>query len=92
MTRLGIVTESANNVGKNTGAELEPVDVNGIAAVKIGTLVWLIATIISIPFNGWLDKHGIHYATAICISGVILGLLGTVYTKRRANKLAISKG
>lgn len=68
-------------------AELQPHPVDGISAVKIGTSIWAVALLPALLFDNWLNALGINYAPAICVAGVVLGLLGFRYTVRRVKRL-----
>jgi hypothetical protein len=67
--------------------ELEPLPNDGVKAVQVGTLIWTIAFIISLFASTTLARHGLKYSTYICLAGIILGLLGMRYTKRRAKRI-----
>ena len=72
-------------VSKTQGSktELTPLEVNGITAVTIGTLVWTVATLVMVLMRDQLINIG--------IAGIILGLLGMRYTKRRAARIQRAK-
>lgn len=73
-----------------TKKELAPISVDGISAVKIGTLIWIVALAISILFKEWFVTNGISEAPAVCCAGIALGLLGQIYTRRRAKRISSS--
>ena len=75
------------HVTSDSTKQLEPLTVDGIRAVQIGTIIWAAAFIISLPLDNWLHTNGIEHAPAICAAGVALGLLGQMYTKRRAKRI-----
>ncbi|OHV35047.1 DUF2530 domain-containing protein [Pseudofrankia sp. EUN1h] len=60
---------------------------DGVVPVAVGTMVWLVALIVMLPFTGDLraDGHLWWLATAAC--GFGLGLLGLVIVIRRRNRL-----
>lgn len=62
-------------------------DVDGIAVVTAGTVLWAVALVVSLVYEERLrhDGHLWWIATAAC--GVGLGLLGIVYCVRRRNRL-----
>ena len=69
---------------------LEPLEINGIAAVIVGTIVWTVATVIMILMRDQLEASGRGNWIWICACGVLLGLLGIRYTRRRAARIAKS--
>ena len=70
---------------------LEPLEVNGITAVMVGTIVWTVATVIMILMRDQLEASGRGNWVAIGVCGIILGLLGMRYTKRRAARIEQAK-
>ena len=69
---------------------LEPLEINGITAVIVGTIVWTVATVIMILMRDQLEASGRGNWVWICACGVLLGLLGIRYTRRRAARIAKS--
>ncbi len=73
--------------------ELKPLAVDGISAVKIGTLVWVVAFIISAVEKRWFadvqHTQWWSHAERVSLCGVFLGLLGLIYTRRRVNRLKL---
>ena len=67
---------------------LEPLEINGITAVIVGTIVWTVATVIMILMRDQLEASGRGHWIWICACGVLLGLLGIRYTRRRAARIA----
>ena len=85
------LSESGNEA-KNDGEKLalEPLEINGITAVIVGTIVWTVATVIMILMRDQLEASGRGNWVWICACGVLLGLLGIRYTRRRAARIAKS--
>lgn len=69
--------------------ELEPLPVDGVSAVKVGTVIWAIGFLVALLARTPLQNHGINDAHWICLAGVVLGLLGQIYTRRRINRLKL---
>jgi hypothetical protein len=69
---------------------LRPLEVNGITAVTLGTVAWVIALGILVFSRNWLDQTGRSHWIWISVSGIILGLLGYRYSTRRAKRLGLS--
>ena len=70
---------------------LKPLEVNGITAVTLGTAIWSVATLIMVLMRDQLEASGRGDWIAIGVCGIILGLLGMRYTKRRAARIEQAK-
>jgi hypothetical protein len=71
--------------------QLTPLEVNGITAVTIGTGIWSVATLIMVLMRDQLEASGRNNWISIGVCGIILGLLGMRYTKRRAARIEQAK-
>jgi len=71
-------------VVQSSNHELTPLEVNGITAVTVGTVIWSVATLIMVFMREQLEDAGRGNWIAIGVAGIVLGLLGIRYTKRRA--------
>lgn len=69
-------------------SELKPLEVNGITAVTLGTILWTVAFVVLLLAKNWLNQNGHANWIWIAGSGVILGLLGYRYTTNRVRRLA----
>ena len=67
---------------------LEPLEINGITAVTVGTIIWTVATVIMVLMRDQLQASGRGNWIWICACGVLLGLIGIRYTRRRAARIA----
>ena len=67
-------------------SELKPLEVNGITAVTLGTLLWLTSFVLLIFTRKWLIENGHENWIWIAASGFVLGLLGYRYTTNRAKR------
>lgn len=74
-----------HEIGRRTYliAPVEPLDVDGVRTVQVGTGIFLLAFIALLPFYGRLEEEGQTWLLWMCLSGVGLGLLGMEYCKRR---------
>jgi hypothetical protein len=68
-------------------SELKPLEVNGITAVTLGTLLWLTSFVVLIFSRKWLIEHGHENWIWIAASGFALGLLGYRYTANRSKRI-----
>ena len=89
---MGISADSLNEFesGSDKGnqkKQLAPLEVNGITAVTLGTGIWSVATLIMVLMRDQLEASGRGNWIAIGVCGIILGLLGMRYTKRRAARI-----
>lgn len=64
-------------------APVEPLDVDGVRTVQVGTGIFLIAFLGLLPFYGRLEENGDTWLLWMCLTGVGLGLIGMEYCKRR---------
>jgi hypothetical protein len=93
---MGNSADSLDESGSSSGSkaakkELTPLEVNGITAVTVGTGVWSVATLIMVLMRDQLEASGRGDWIAIGVCGIILGLLGMRYTKRRAARIESNK-
>ena len=63
-------------------ADVEPLDVDGVRTVEIGTALFFVAFIALLPFYGQLQDDGHTWWLWSCLTGVGLGLLGLEYCRR----------
>lgn len=68
-------------------AEVEPMDVDGVRTMTVGTVLWAIAAIALLPFWGNLQDDGRTWWLWTAIAGLGLGLMGIEYCKRRREAL-----
>ncbi|MPZ62870.1 MAG: DUF2530 domain-containing protein [Propionibacteriales bacterium] len=68
-------------------AHVEPLDVDGVRTVAIGTAAWMVAFLALLPFYGTLVDTGRSWWLWTCVAGFGLGLLGLEYCRRRRNYL-----
>jgi hypothetical protein len=93
---MGNSADSLNEFGSSSDirgskTELTPLEVNGITAVTLGTGIWSVATLIMVLMRDQLEASGRGNWIAIGVCGIILGLLGMRYTKRRAARIERAK-
>jgi hypothetical protein len=81
----------STSAGQRSKSELKPLEVNGITAVTLGTGIWSVATLIMVLMRDQLEASGRGDWIAIGVCGIILGLLGMRYTKRRVARIERAK-
>jgi len=64
-------------------ADVEPLDVDGVRTVEVGTALWLVAFVALLPFYGRLQDAGRGWWLWTCLAGFGLGLFGLEYCRRR---------
>lgn len=76
-------------IGKTTHkvAEVQPMDVDGVRTMTVGTVLWAVAAVALIPFWGTLRDNGTQWWMWSALAGFGLGLLGIEYCRRRRNAL-----
>lgn len=79
------------SASRDLKTELTPLEVNGITAVTIGTGIWSVATLVMVLMRDQLEAAGRGDWVAIGVCGIILGLLGMRYTKRRVARIERAK-
>ena len=91
MSFVGGTPKNFESTGEKNpnGPELKPLEVNGITAVTLGTIIWLIALVVLFLARNWLDANSRTHWIWIAASGVVLGLLGYRYTTNRVKRLGL---
>ena len=64
-------------------AEVEPLDVDGVRTVGVGSALWLVGFVALLPFYGRLSADGHTWYLWTCMAGGGLGLLGLEFCRRR---------
>jgi hypothetical protein len=74
-----------HEIGKRTYfvANVEPMDVDGVRTVEVGSALWLIAFVALLPFYGRLEESGRLWWLWTCMAGLGLGLIGLEFCRRR---------
>jgi hypothetical protein len=81
----------SGSASRDSKTALTPLEVNGITAVTLGTGIWSVATLVMVLMRDQLEASGRGDWIAIGVCGIILGLLGMRYTKRRAARIEQAK-
>ena len=77
------VTNPADDRRRAPAPEVAPLDVDGVRAVVVGTVAWVVALVALLPFQDDLREDGRLWWLATCAVGALLGLAGLVYVRRR---------
>ena len=64
-------------------ADVEPLDLDGVRTVEVGTIAFLIGFLALLPFYGSLSDDGRTWWLWTCLAGFGLGLFGIEYCRRR---------
>lgn len=80
--------------GKTTHkvANVEPMDVDGVRTMTVGTICWAIAFVALLPFIGTLNEADRGWWIWTCFAGFGLGLIGLEYCRRRRKALSVQPG
>ena len=65
-------------------ADVRPLDVTGVRTVAVGTVLFLVATVVLLLAHDWLEETGREWWLWTCVTGFGLGLFGSEYCRRRA--------
>jgi len=68
-------------------AQVEPLDVDGIRTVGIGSALWLVALVGLLPFYSTLEDNGRLWWLWTCVAGFGFGMVGLEYCRRRRRTL-----
>ncbi len=77
-----------HEIGRRTYivAAVDPLDVDGVRTVAVGTGLWLAAFVVLLPFAGRLADAGRLWWLWTCLAGFGLGIIGWDYCRRRRNR------
>lgn len=65
---------------------MQPLDEDGVLAVTLGTVAWLVAfAVLYVFFRDQLRADGQQWWLTVCLVGAGLGVAGRWYTVRRRN-------
>jgi len=74
------------DVGRGV-AHLEPLDVDGVHTVAVGSALWLVAFLALLPFMASLRDADRLWWLWTCVTGFGFGVLGLAYCRRRRNAI-----
>ncbi|MDO7868664.1 DUF2530 domain-containing protein [Nocardioides jiangxiensis] len=67
-------------------ADVEPLDLDGVRTVEVGTALWLVAFLALLPFYGRLEESGRLWWLWACMAGFGLGLFGIEICRKRRSR------
>lgn len=67
-------------------APIRPLDEDGVTVARVGTLLWLVATVVVWLRLDQLRADGQGWWLWVCVSGVALGLVGIWWCTRRRKR------
>jgi len=73
-------------------AAVQPMDVDGVRTMTVGTILWGVLAIALLPFLGSLEDNGHTWWLWTAVAGFGLGLIGIEYCRRRRNALRMQPG
>jgi len=78
-------------IGKTTHkvADTQPMDVDGVRTMIVGTAFWAVAAIALVPFWGTLRENGAEWWLWSALAGFGLGLIGIEYCRRHRQRSAV---
>ncbi len=81
-------------IGRTTHkvADVEPMDVDGVRTMTVGTVLWGVVAVALIPFLGTLSEGQRTWWMWTALAGLGLGLIGIEYCRRRRNALRHQPG
>ena len=71
---------------------IRPLQVDGVAAVAVGTAMWCIALAVTLALRSRLELAGTDWWIWVAVTGSGLGFLGLGYVLRRRSVYATAEG
>ena len=84
-----VVTDGPNRSDRGatpSESQVRPLDVDGVAAVAVGTVCWIVALIVLLFERSSLGSSGRTWWLWVAVSGALLGCAGLVFLVRRRNR------
>lgn len=77
-----------HQVGRRTYivADVDPLDLDGVRTIQVGTVVWLLGFLALLPFRDDLTEAGRSWWIWVCLAGFGLGLVGWDHCRRRRRR------
>jgi hypothetical protein len=74
---------TGDDVSASASEPLEPLDVDGVVAILVGTIVWGVALVACLLLRDQLAADGRGWWVGACLAGFLLGLPGLWFVRRR---------
>jgi hypothetical protein len=78
----------ATPVEEPAADEISALDVDGVGAVAVGTVLWTVALVLCLVLRGPLTDAGRGWWTWVCLTGALLGAAGYMFVRRRRDAYA----
>lgn len=87
----GRETPPADTEPTHTESQREPEDgeptegeqSDAVLPVTVGTALWAVALVVLLPFQSRMRAAGTGWWISVCVTGLVLGLLGSAWVRRR---------
>jgi Protein of unknown function (DUF2530) len=56
---------------------------DAVLPVTVGTVAWAVALLVLLPFHSRMAAAGTGWWIWVCVTGLVLGLLGSAWVRRR---------
>jgi hypothetical protein len=79
---------TTHEIGRRTYivADVDPLDVDGVRTIAVGSGLWLLGFVLLLPFSGRLAETDRLWWLWTCLAGFGLGVIGWDYCRRRRRK------
>ncbi len=64
-------------------ADVDPLDLDGVRTMQVGTALWGVALLLLLPFRGELAARDATWWIWVCVAGFGLGLVGWDHCRRK---------
>ncbi len=79
---------TVHEIGKRTYivAQVEPLDLDGVRTMQVGTALWALGLIVLVLLRDQLEADGHEWWIWTCAAGFVLGLIGWDHCARRRRR------
>ena len=67
-------------------ADVEPLDVDGVRTMQVGTVLWALALVVLLLLRDQLEDEGHGWWIWVAVVGLVLGVIGWEHTTRRRRR------
>lgn len=72
-------------------ATIAPLDVDGVRAIAVGTVLWAVALVVALALRSQLAENDLGWWIWVCLAGMLLGLPGLWFVRRRRAAYAAAR-